>query len=80
MHAVRRTWCDFFLCTTKESFTERIYFDQRVYDIAIQQKASIVYEKLVMPEIFLRTLQKTLEIERDVKDTVRSLIDKVSSF
>ena len=58
MHATNRKWCDFFLCTTKDSFLERIIFDEDIFAVSVA-KAKVVYEKLVLPKIFSRDLQTT---------------------
>ena len=71
-----RKWCDFFLCTTRNSFLEKIPYDISFMEVAIK-KAKLVYEALIMPEIFSRSLKVTLEIEKHVKETMHDIINIV---
>ena len=68
-HVTNRYWCDFYLCTTKESSLEWIDFDLELFMFNIQN-AKLVYEQNVMPEILCRTLKTDIEIEQDVKQNV----------
>ncbi|XP_057297429.1 uncharacterized protein LOC130629386 [Hydractinia symbiolongicarpus] len=77
MHATGRNWCDFFLCTTKDSFVERIMFDKEFYDMAVR-KATVVYKELILPEIYTRDLCYTLHVEKEVKETVADIVDHVT--
>ena len=66
MHATKRKWCDFFLCTTKDTFLERLSFDDTFFAVNIE-KVKLVYEKLIVPEIVSRDLKSTIQMEHDVK-------------
>ena len=76
MYVVGRFWCDIFICTTKDSFCERINYDERFVEICIQ-KACVLYEKVILPEIFSRDLFSTLNSENVVKEVVKTLIDDI---
>ena len=39
------------------------------------KKAKLVYETLIMPELFSRSLKVTLEIEKPVKETMHDIIN-----
>ena len=78
-HATNRKWCDFFLCTTKDSFLERIIFDENIFAVSVA-KAKVVYEKLVLPEIFSRDLQMTLRVEKEVKKILHDIVNKVTDI
>ena len=78
MMCTGRNWCDFFLCTSKEEFLEKIYFDQELMVMAVQ-KAKIVYEKLIFPELKYRLVKKDIEDTKCVKDVVNNLVDIVCS-
>ena len=77
MHATNTSWCDLFLCTTRETFLEKIYFDADFFSRSVE-KAQVVFENVIMPEIFLRKLETLIQEEKDVKLVLSSLIDKVS--
>ena len=77
MHVTQRKWCDFFLCTTKDSHLERIPYDNELFMQCIE-KSKVVYKELVMPELFTRQLQSFICIEKDVKIVVSSLVNKAS--
>ena len=50
MMCTKLGWCDFFLYTTKDNFTERIYYDQDFMEGSMG-KATITYKELIFPEI-----------------------------
>ena len=43
-------------------------------------KAKVVYEKLVLPEIFSRDLQTTLRVEKEVKKILHDIVNKVTDI
>ena len=43
MHATNRKWCDFFLCTTKDSFLERIIFDGNIFAVSVAKATYFLY-------------------------------------
>ena len=75
MYVTNRKYCDFYLCTTRDSFCERIQYDETFLMDAIS-KVKLVYEKLILPEIFTRKLRNSLTVEKDVT-IVEDLINKV---
>lgn len=75
MFVTNRQYCDF-VCTAKDSFSERITFDKHFVDNSIF-KVKILFEQLIMPEIFHWELERTLEIEKEVKGTLNQLITTI---
>ena len=57
------SWCDFFLCTTKDSFQQKIYFDKLFWQIKLVNKCKLetFYSKVVLKEI-LRGNFNTIKI------------------
>ena len=76
MFVTNRNYCDFFVCTTKDSFCERIrYYEQ--FMRSVMQKVDILYEQLILPKIFSQELKNTLLIEKQVKLTLNHLVTTV---
>ena len=73
MKCSNRFWCDFFVCFSKDTFLERIVYDENFMKMCII-KASICYEKIIFPELINKKEQ--LEIENCVKELVSELLDK----
>ena len=71
--ATNRNYCDFFLCTTKDSFCERITYDE-VFMRKVVQKVDILYEQLILAEIFSQELKNTLLIEKQMKLILNHLV------
>ena len=44
------SWCDFFLCTTKDSFQQKIYFDKAFW-LGNKRKLEIFYSKIVVKKL-----------------------------
>ena len=44
------SWCDFFLCTTKDSFQQKIYFDKSFW-LVNKCKLEMFYSKVVVKEL-----------------------------
>ena len=44
------SWCDFFLCTTKDSFQQKIYFDKSFWSVN-KYKLEMFYSKVVVKEL-----------------------------
>ena len=44
------SWCDFFLCTTKYSFQQKIYFDKSFW-LVNKCKLEMFYSKVVVKEL-----------------------------
>ena len=78
MHVTRRKWCDFFLCTSKDNFLERISYEKDFFHKCLE-KTKVVYKELVMPELFNRQLLSLINIEKDVKIVLSTLVSNVSS-
>ena len=76
MFVTNRNYCDFFVCTTKDSFCERIRYDEQFMG-SVVQKVDILYEQLILPKIFPRELKNTLLIEKQVKLTLNHLVTTV---
>lgn len=53
-------WCDFFLCTKKDSFLQKIIFDEAFW-LVNKRKLELIYSKVVVKE-FLRGSFNTIEI------------------
>ena len=56
----RYSWCDFFLCTTKDSFQQKIYFDKTFWSVN-KRKLEMFYSKIVVKEL-LRGNFNTIKI------------------
>ena len=69
-------YCDFFVCTRNDSFCERIKYDEQ-FMRSMVQKVDILYQQLILPEIFSRELKNTLLIEKQVKLTLNHLVTTV---
>ena len=78
MHVTRRKWCDFFLCTSKDNFLERISYYKDFFHKCLE-KTKVVYKEVVMPELFNRQLLSLINIEKDVKIVLSTLVSNVSS-
>ena len=61
---------------TKDSFCERITYNEQ-FMRSVVQKVDILYEQLIVPEIFSRELKNTLLIEKQVKLTLNHLVTTV---
>ena len=68
-------WCDFFVCTSKDSFLQRIIFDSSFINSAIL-KASICYEKVIFSELIDRLVYTELEVEKCVRDIISIVVTK----
>ena len=75
-HATKRKWCDFFLCTTKDSFLERVTYNE-VFFAANVEKAKVVYEKLIVPEIFTRELKSNIQLEHDIRNVINEMLTQI---
>ena len=62
MFVTSRNYCDFFVCATKDSFCERITYDEQ-FMRSVVQKIDMLYEQLILPEIFSRELKSALLID-----------------
>ena len=76
MHATKRKWYDFFLCTTKDSFLERVTYNE-VFFAANVEKAKVVYEKLIVPEIFTRELKSNIQLEHDIRNVINEMLTQI---
>ena len=47
---IRYSWCDFFLCTTKDSFQQKIYFDESFWSVN-KYKLEMFYSEVVVKEL-----------------------------
>lgn len=79
MFCTRRNWCDFFVCTSKDQFVERIFFDEQLMGIYIK-KAVFAYKHIIFAELKSGAVKQEIEIEKSVKDTVGHIIDTVCIF
>ena len=43
-------WCDLFLCTTKDSFQLRIYFDKKFWSVE-KRKLEVFYLKIIVKHL-----------------------------
>ena len=59
------SWCDFFLCTTKYSFQEKIYFDKSFW-LVNNCNLEMFYSKVVVKEILRETLI-TLKFDTEIR-------------
>ena len=68
-------FCDFFVCTSQDDFTQRINFDNEFWNQNISKVMSF-YEKIIVPELFLRTLKNKKDEESIiVKDVLNDMLD-----
>ena len=74
MLCTKVNWCDFFVCTSKDSFVERIYYDEEFMTRCIV-KASICFERIIFPEFCYKEIFNDLEAERCVKVLMKELLD-----
>ena len=62
MFVTSRNYGDFFVCATKDSFCESITYDEQ-FMRSVVQKIDMLYEQLILPEIFSRELKSALLID-----------------
>ena len=79
MHSANFNWCDFFICSAKNSFRERIYLDKGFIDKAMI-KAEVLFSELLVPEICSRTVKNDMEIEKDVKSLLDGILTSVNAL
>ena len=76
MLCTKRLWCDFFVCTCKDQFVERIPLNQQFLMTSVK-KAIFAYEQIIFPEIKYGLLKAEIELEKAIKETVKYLTDTV---
>ena len=76
MYVTNRNYCDFYLCTTKDSFCERIPYNEKFMMDAIS-KVKVVYQKLIFPEIITRSVRNSLNVVKDVSRVVKDIVDTI---
>ena len=74
MKCTNRTWCHFFVCTSKDTFLESITYGEDFMNNCIS-KAAICFEKVIFPELCSKTIYNDIEVERNVKEVVSYLLE-----
>ncbi|XP_057294277.1 uncharacterized protein LOC130622783 [Hydractinia symbiolongicarpus] len=69
-------YCDFFVCTSKESFTERIPFNAAFWYIIVT-KAMIFYEIVIIPELFNKTWKKAQHDLEVAEEVLNDIVNKI---
>ena len=60
MGVTRKRWCDFFVCTTQDSFCEIINFDDEQFWNLSVTKACTFYH-IILEKLFMRHIRKESE-------------------
>ena len=76
MYCTNRSWCDFFVVTSKDQFVERIFYDDNFMQQAIR-KAMFAYEHIIFNELKTGHLKNEIEVEKITKETVDYLLNTV---
>ena len=66
MAVTERLWCDYIICTPKESHVEKIYFDTEFVEDMTQKKAVQFWKSIIAPEYFeMRTSRHLIPFTLD---------------
>ena len=76
MYCTNRSWCDFFVVTSKDQFVERIFYDEGFMQQAIR-KAIFAYQQIIFKELKTGHLKDEIEVEKITKETVNYILDTV---
>lgn len=76
MGVTNNKYCDFFVCTAKESFTQRILYDPVFWYIHVA-KAMVFYESIIIPELFTKTWKNAHHDSEVVEEVLNFIVNKI---